>query len=61
MNHPITWGEYISVRLLIWAGAILIALMLAVIAAIRQYCEDIHVNDDPKETFEPHAGKTLGL
>ena len=61
MNHPITWGDYINVRLMLWVGGVVFLFVVGTIAAIVRHHEDMHVNDEPKETFEPHAGKTLGL
>jgi hypothetical protein len=60
MNTPITWGDYISIRLLIWASSTALLLLGAIIVAIWQHHEDMHVNDEPDEKG-PGAGKILGL
>ena len=38
-----------------------VGFIMFVIHRINEYSKDIRVNDDSKDTFEPRAGKTLGL
>jgi hypothetical protein len=60
MSKPITWDDYFSMRVLLWAAGVVLAFALYVISALCQYFEDIHVNDETPQDG-PHAGKTLGL
>lgn len=57
---PITWEEYVNVRLAVCAIGLVVAFAVGTIAAIMQWHEDCHVNDDP-DPGELPAGKTLGL
>jgi hypothetical protein len=61
VNSPITWGEYVSVRVALWLGGIVFVFLVAVVAWIVQWHRDMHVNDAEKDNHEPYAGKTLGL
>jgi len=63
MNYPITWGDYITVRLMIASGVLVLCVVLGVVLVIANYWKDwkdIHANDE-KPSKEPYAGKTLGL
>jgi hypothetical protein len=58
MNHPITWSEYITVRLLISAACIVLILIVSTVLAIVRWHEDCHVND---ESDRKQPGNILGL
>lgn len=58
MDHSITWNDYINVRLAIWAGGVILALIYGTVQALIQLHEDRHVNDE-SESLSETAGKTL--
>ena len=60
MNHPITWGEVLTVGIVLWLGLFLLRFFFAVIVAFVQHHRDMSVNGEVEEK-EPYAGKTLGL
>lgn len=60
MDHAITWGEYITVRLMIGLGFFVLCVALVIVKLIASYWKDMHANDE-KPSNEPYAGKTLGL
>jgi hypothetical protein len=60
MNHPITWGEVVTVIICIWLGLLVLRLVFGVIGALFIHRQDMKT-DEEVETHEPYAGKTLGL
>lgn len=60
MNHPITWGEVVTVIVFIWLGLFVLGTVLGVIRALFIHRQDMKT-DEEVETHEPYAGKTLGL
>jgi hypothetical protein len=60
VNHPITWGEVVTVIILIWLGLFLLRFLLSIVVALIIHRQDMKTEEEV-ETHEPYAGKTLGL
>jgi hypothetical protein len=60
MHHPITWSEVITVIIGLWLGWFTFKFVLWAIARFIVYRQDMKT-EEPVDTHEPYAGKTLGL
>ena len=62
MDHPITWGEVLTVIIDIWLGSWVLGVFLRVVGSLIVHRQDMKTEDnETREDADPYAGKTLGL